>query len=229
MNNPYRGELVVVKNKKCNSGLTLLELTIAIGVLIVASVALFALFNQGHRTSVAAHWRAQAAIEAQLQMERLMGLPWDDLLRELYETNNVGAFVLDDAGNPVPRETFGGTCGGTIFMVDIDYFIRRTNYRSLELGVMALPVPAPPWGERPDPLPAFGFTNNEPRRGDLYSPGVGTLGLLYAEAVPEVPVSIQVNIRIHDALGSLPPALGFLYFEHSNIMLVDTNPFAQDW
>jgi type II secretory pathway pseudopilin PulG len=77
-----------LKNKR-KSGLTLLELIVAVGILLVASVAMFNLFHFGLTQSHEAHRRNMAGIEAQLQMERLVGRKWTGGLDPLGSDPNI--------------------------------------------------------------------------------------------------------------------------------------------
>lgn len=62
--------------KKIRAGLTLLELLIAVTVLGVGIAGVFTVFTVGFNASIRANDISMAGIEAQLQMERLMGRPW---------------------------------------------------------------------------------------------------------------------------------------------------------
>lgn len=76
----------LVKN---NSGFTLLELIVSVAVLAVVSTALFAMFTAGLRQSVQNHLFTMASIEAQMQMEQLIGRMWvNDLEHEDWNTLN---------------------------------------------------------------------------------------------------------------------------------------------
>jgi len=65
--------------KKKNAGLTLLELIVAVAVLTVVTGPLIVVFNQGIERSVQSHILTMANIEAQMQMEQLIGLDWVEL------------------------------------------------------------------------------------------------------------------------------------------------------
>jgi hypothetical protein len=140
----------MIPNKKL-SGLTLVELIIAVGVLVSVSAGLMSLFSLGHSQSVVAHRRNLAGIEAQLQMERLMGRRWDlDLAPRVFYTNyndpvgtvaplvprgrarewGVCTHCFTTCHNTCPNSHFPSTCG--TFIITKDYEIRRTNFRSFD-------------------------------------------------------------------------------------------------
>ena len=62
---------------KLRKGVTLVELVIAVTVLVVAVSGILTAFNVGFMTSTRAHNITMASIEAQLQMEMLLGRRWD--------------------------------------------------------------------------------------------------------------------------------------------------------
>lgn len=63
-------------NKKSTSGMTLIELMIAMTVLVVGVAGIFTMFSVGFNTGNRAHDISMASIEAQLQFESLRGRPW---------------------------------------------------------------------------------------------------------------------------------------------------------
>lgn len=67
-----------LKVKKVHSGVTLVELIIAVAVLIIGLAAVFTAMAAGLRSSTKSHELTVAGIEAQLQMESLIGRRWDD-------------------------------------------------------------------------------------------------------------------------------------------------------
>jgi len=262
------------KAKKKNSGLTLVELVIAVGILVSAMGALFGLFDYAHRQSVMAHRRTQAGIEAQIQMESLMSRKWEDLYRNVfYDLNDPNALLAGADGNDYktyehwvphsvvwpgtpssavadflndsaailsgarekPQSKHWSSCG--TFIVAIDYEIRRTEYRSVEVA------PEPDlWNWTPvkidltfDPMSAIGtipLLVENSKAGDLWTQGelleadVDTLINDDFPAGRERPLSIMVSVNIYDVhyRNTLRERPVFM-FEHRNIIVVDPDIF----
>ncbi|MCL1843191.1 MAG: prepilin-type N-terminal cleavage/methylation domain-containing protein [Defluviitaleaceae bacterium] len=79
---------------KTKSGLTLLELVIAISVLAIAAAALVMLFVSGQAARQRAHLRNLALIEARSQLERLSGgRQWLDDLQRVEHPDGAAAFA----------------------------------------------------------------------------------------------------------------------------------------
>jgi type II secretory pathway pseudopilin PulG len=105
----------IKKNKKV-LGFTLIELVIAVGVLALATGALFGTFAFGMQQSFRASRRTAASIEAQLQMERIVGRSMDCL-------NDLTAGGIPWGSN------MPSTCGS--FNVVMTYTHHHTSQRSV--------------------------------------------------------------------------------------------------
>jgi prepilin-type N-terminal cleavage/methylation domain-containing protein len=68
---------IFMSKRKLQRGVTLVELLIAVTVLAVSVAGIFTAFGVGFMTSSRAHDMTISSIEAQLQMELLMGRSWD--------------------------------------------------------------------------------------------------------------------------------------------------------
>ncbi|MCL2049257.1 MAG: hypothetical protein FWG87_11085 [Defluviitaleaceae bacterium] len=131
-----------MKASKRKSGVTLMELIIAVGVLLVASVALFNLFSYGFTRSNTAHRRNMAGIEALIQMERLVGRAWaGDLESENWvaPAHYIDFYGFKDDGavppNPIDSD-------------DIDKFFEDTEATAEEINgfdvrILQAPYPDP--------------------------------------------------------------------------------------
>jgi prepilin-type N-terminal cleavage/methylation domain-containing protein len=181
-----------MKKLLTKKGFTLIELVIAVAVLAMTAGALFGTFSFGLTQSFRASRYHAASIEAQLQMERLVGRRWDGDLENIPWVAGAG----DVAGvwDPIPANL--SSCGG--FTVVISYSYRRTNWRN---EVVPPDNSHPLFGE-PDAILPFG--------GPLLPDGDLRI------TSPEEPVLISVSVELFcHVLGDVTPIM-----THQNILNV---------
>jgi prepilin-type N-terminal cleavage/methylation domain-containing protein len=139
-----------VKRNKKNAAFTLIELVIAVGVLALASGALFGAFAISLQMSFRATRFQAMSIEAQLQMEQLVGRPWTTDLGLPHVCSPSGACTSTSAqctGPGIPwgiRQINASSC--RTLDVLVTYEVRRTSYRSFDTAPVSLgnSLPAPP-------------------------------------------------------------------------------------
>jgi len=123
--------------KKTKRGVSLAELIIAVSVLVIAGTGLFIAFAAGLQQSTNAHIITMAGIEAQLQVEQLLGRPWTGDLQHI----NWGGNRIPSNGFYIclsrPNPSFPSTCAfaepnprvlGVIIRVYADNDPLNTNY-----------------------------------------------------------------------------------------------------
>ena len=98
---------------KMKSGFTLLELIIAMAVLAIASTALLVMFTGGLQESTRSHVFTMASIEAQMQMEQIVGRRWVDDLEHLDWLNE-----FDSNGFTIRLEYCNNLGGNSLFRND---------------------------------------------------------------------------------------------------------------
>lgn len=205
--------------RKKKTGLTLLELIIAVAVLMMVMGGLMSLFAFGHRQSILAHRRTQAGIEAQLQMERLMARSWEDLRDNVFYESTEYPYLTR-------RPRSDSTCG--TFEIEFEYKIRRTNLRSYDTnltdairGHLRLLLDDHDH-ELLERLPPHAQQSDLWGKGYFYELLDFAEGHSLEESLPESPVLLLVIVKVFDPnIGIIDPL-----FEHHNIVFVTHNPFA---
>lgn len=118
-----------IRNIKPRAGLTLVELVIAVTVLVIAMGGIFTAIHVGFMTSARANDLTGASIEAQLQMESLMGRWWVDPVNPTFSlSTNPGPL-----GQPW-NAPFPSTCG--------DFVVRLTAVPEGFIGLDIMSITA---------------------------------------------------------------------------------------